>query len=127
MSTTAADSKGLFTHLAVSRLLAASQGTAQSLATLLFHTVLGHRSAPGSAAAADMPAIAESSATEETASDASYSADEQSEERYMPAVRQERGSMPSSKASCGVHCLYQLSLQAWLLCCNIQNCLLLSL
>ena len=69
--------------------------------------MLGHRSAPGSAAAAaDMPAVAESSATEETASDASYSADEQSEERYTPAVRQERGSMPSSKASCGVHCLY---------------------
>ena len=47
--------------------------------------------------AADMAAAAESSATEETASDASYSADELREEHAAPTLHHNRGSMPSSK------------------------------
>ena len=48
-------------------------------------------------AAAEMTAVAESSATEETASDASYSADELPEEHATAALHRNRGSMPSSK------------------------------
>ncbi len=44
-----------------------------------------------------MTAVAESSATEETASDASYSADELPEEPATATLHHNRGSMPSSK------------------------------
>ncbi|DBA67661.1 TPA: hypothetical protein ACH3X2_001255 [Trebouxia sp. C0005] len=47
----------------------------------------------------DMTAAAESSATEETASDASYSADELPEEHATVALHHNRGSMPSISPS----------------------------
>ncbi|KAA6428253.1 MAG: hypothetical protein FRX49_01849 [Trebouxia sp. A1-2] len=49
--------------------------------------------------AVDMTAAAESSATEETASDASYSADELPEEHATVALHHNRGSMPSISPS----------------------------
>ena len=55
-------------------------------------SVLDYRPVP----AADMAPTTESSAAEETASDASFSADEQPEERAAP-YPQLRGAMPSSK------------------------------
>ncbi|DBA77810.1 hypothetical protein WJX77_007039 [Trebouxia sp. C0004] len=50
-------------------------------------------------AAADMTPAAESSATEETASDASYSADELPEESATTTLHHNRGSMPSVSPS----------------------------
>jgi len=69
-----------------------------------------------------MTAAAESSATEETASDASYSADELPEERATTTLHQNRGSMPSSKEwHCTIHSVLVMLVDR-LDCCSRPVC-----
>ena len=71
-----------------------------------------------------MTAVTESSATEETASDASYSADELPEEHATAALHHNRGSMPSSKEwHCTRHSVLvmlvdRLECCSWPFCCH---------